>query len=122
MWIRNPKHMKLLQRSFESVLPLRSNLLRHGSVGKKYLLRALFTVIDLFTGICRTLWSMSLLPIFQDLALLMEKTGRLPKTFTSRKINLPSIDQVIPFLEITMKLLDATISVGIYYGSILYYL
>lgn len=56
---------------------------------------------------------MSLSPIFQDLALLMDKTGRLPKSFSSRKVNLPSPDHAIPFLEITMKLLDATISVEI---------
>lgn len=54
---------------------------------------------------------MSLSPIFQDLALLMDKTGRLPKNFDSRKINLDSSDHAITFLEITMKLLDTTISV-----------
>lgn len=90
MWVRNPKHMKLLQRSLETILPIRSNLLRH--------------------GICRTLWSMSFFPIFQDLAILIDKTGRLPKSFASRKISLPSSDQAVPFLEITMKLLDAATS------------
>jgi hypothetical protein len=43
----------------------------------------------------------------------MDKTGRLPKNFTSRKINLPSPDQAVPFLEITMKLLDTAVSVKI---------
>lgn len=31
MWIKHPKSMKLLERSVESVLALRSNLLRHGT-------------------------------------------------------------------------------------------
>jgi hypothetical protein len=111
MWIRNPKHMKLLQRSLETVLPLHSHLFRHGT--GKIVIDSLFASIHLnyVSGICRTLWSMSFLPIFQDLAILMDKTGRLPKNFTSRKINLPSPDQAVPFLEITMKLLDTTVSV-----------
>ena len=65
----------------------------------------------MFTGICRTLWSVSLSPIFHDLAIIMDKIGRLPKSFASRKINLPSTDQVVPFLQITMKLLDTLITV-----------
>ena len=111
MWIRNPKYMKLLQRSLETVLPLHSHLFRHGT--GKIVIDRLFTSIHIsyVSGICRTLWSMSFLPIFQDLAILMDKTGRLPKNFTSRKINLPSPDQAVPFLEITMKLLDTTVSV-----------
>ncbi len=116
MWIRNPKHMKLLSRSFESVLPLRSNLLRHGRISERITLLCVFlrACDPLFTGICRTLWSMSILPIFQDLALLMDKTGRMPKNFSSRKINLPSPDQALLFLEITMKLLDTAITVKAY--------
>ena len=111
MWIRNPKYMKLLQRSLETVLPLHSHLFRHGT-GTIVIGRLFASIhINYVSGICRTLWSMSFLPIFQDLAILMDKTGRLPKNFTSRKINLPSPDQAVPFLEITMKLLDTTVSV-----------
>ena len=57
------------------------------------------------------MWSVSLSPIFHDLAIIMDKIGRLPKSFASRKINLPSTDQVVPFLQITMKLLDTLITV-----------
>lgn len=42
---------------------------------------------------------------------MMDKSGRLQKNFSSRKINLPSPDQVTPFLEITMQLLDAAVTV-----------
>ena len=65
----------------------------------------------MFSGICRTLWSMSLSPIFHDLTVLMDRTGRLPKNFTNRKINLPSSDHVVPFLEVTTKLLDTAVMV-----------
>jgi len=64
-----------------------------------------------FIGICRTVWSLSLSPIFHDLAVLMDKTGRLPKSFANRKINLPSPDHAAPFLEASIKLLDTTITV-----------
>ena len=97
MWIKSPKLMPLLDHSLATVMTLRSNLLRH--------------------GMCRMLWSMSLCPIFHDLALLMDKTGRLPKSFTSRKINLPSPDLVIPFLQAAIKLLDASITVIQDHGS-----
>lgn len=90
MWVKNPKHSPLLQRILDTVIPVRANLLRH--------------------GICRTLWSLSLSPIFHDLAVLMDKTGRLPKSFSNRKINLPSPDHVAPFLEASIKLLDTTIT------------
>jgi hypothetical protein len=45
----------------------------------------------------------------------------LPKNFTSRKINLPSPDQAVPFLEITMKLLDTTVSVKLKNLQLLYF-
>ena len=71
---------------------LSSNLLRH--------------------GMCRMLWSLSLSPIFQDLAALVDKTGRLPKSFASRKVgHLPSPDQAAPFLQAAVKLLDTAIVV-----------
>lgn len=50
--------------------------------------------------------------IIQDLALLVDKAGRLPKSFATRKINLPSPNQVAPFLRSALKLLDTAIAVS----------
>lgn len=90
MWIRSPACTALLDRSLSAVTALGSDVLRH--------------------GMCRLLWSMSLAPIFQDLALLVDKAGRLPKSFATRKINLPSPNQVAPFLRSALKLLDTAIA------------
>lgn len=76
-----------------------------------HLLNMSWTNMVCFIGICRTVWSLSLSPIFHDLAVLMDKTGRLPKSFANRKINLPSPDHAAPFLEASIKLLDTTITV-----------
>lgn len=47
IWIRNPKHMKLLQRSFETVLPLRSHLFRHGTRQMIGHLRSLINIVHI---------------------------------------------------------------------------
>ena len=60
---------------------------------------------------------MAFATVFHDLALLVDKTGRLPRNFSSRKINLPSLAQVIPFLKMSMKLLDIAITVYIHMSS-----
>ena len=39
MWVQNPRHSKLLERSFKTVVPLRSNMLRHGQCQWNYRLR-----------------------------------------------------------------------------------
>ena len=76
LWMKSPKHMKLLQRSLDIVLLVRSNLLRHGVyICCVYLLHneaILSCCLLLFsTGICRTIWSMFLAPIFHDLAVIL---------------------------------------------------
>lgn len=112
LWIKYPKHSSLLQRILDTVVPVRSNLLRHGiSFVILSIIHSCINDVVCLLGICRTLWSLSLSPIFHDLAVLMDKTGRLPKSFTNRKINLPSPDQAAPFLEASIKLLDTTITV-----------
>lgn len=112
MWVKSTKHVKLIQRCLDTTQALKSNLLRHGTVKYYSSKNKIFTCCIIgIAGICRTIWSVSLCPIFQELAVLMDKTGRLPKNFVSRKINLHSPDQAIPFLQVTKQLLDMTITV-----------